>query len=155
MSLLLIVLTTCGCGAGDDGKSEFSGTVTWNGNPLPSGTIILAEGGDLDTAVIENGEFTIRAKPGTKKIVVTAEKDAGSQTDDRGETTQRMYQYIPAEFNDATTLTQQLTDSGAPIVVEMKGEERPAPSLTGDSQRRPASGGGREGGSGVRPGGAH
>lgn len=134
MKWLLTVITSaalCGCGGGvpDSGKSAYNGSITWNGAPLPSGTITFADpSGDLDAAQIAEGKFTVNLKPGQKALSVTAEKKVGERKEDRIPDPQPiMHQYLPPELNSASKLTHEVKGPDQEIKIELTGTEVPAP----------------------------
>ena len=136
--LITLALVTLGCGGGeDDGKQAISGTVTWNGAPLPSGNIsLVGAAGETDAAVVTDGAFEIRSKPGEKSVVVTAEKKGAMIPASTGVEAGRMpamestYQYLPKEFNSKTTLKQTIAADTTSITLDLKGEESPDPQTT-------------------------
>ncbi|MFV0446810.1 MAG: hypothetical protein ACK5Q5_24830 [Planctomycetaceae bacterium] len=131
---MLIVLSAaavfCGCGGTvSDGKSDYNGTVTWNGSPLPSGQIEFADvDGALDAAQITDGKFTIHSKPGVKTVSIKGEKKIGERTEERvPDPIPIMHQYLPKEFNEATQQSVELKGPEEPIVFDLTGTEVPAP----------------------------
>jgi hypothetical protein len=67
---LCLVLASVGCGS----KGTVSGKITYNGTPLPSGTVtFVPEKGEVVTAVIVDGKYTAQKVPtGPAKILVTS-----------------------------------------------------------------------------------
>jgi len=117
-----------GCGA-DDGKSEFQGTATWNGEPIEHGNVefhpLDNEGAQIDGAEIKNGAFTIRTTAGKKRVKVTAKKQVGmTEPTDRIPDPEPIYhQYIPPEFNKNTNL--ETTVGEGDVSLELTGKEVP------------------------------
>ena len=69
--MLSIVAAGCGGGTGDPNAVEVSGTVTYDGKPLKTGSIAFASsssrvGGPIDT----NGRYTVRVVPGDYQIAI-------------------------------------------------------------------------------------
>jgi hypothetical protein len=67
---LCLVLASVGCGS----KGTVSGKITYNGKPLPSGTVtFVPEKGSVVTAAIVDGKYTAEKVPtGPAKILVTS-----------------------------------------------------------------------------------
>jgi hypothetical protein len=92
---------------------EVSGTVTWNGDPLPRGNIIFAaeDGGPIeDHGKITDGEFRFRVRPGKKNVRITANRSTGKIDPVMGEAPRE--QYIPERYNSRTTLKVEVTPDG-------------------------------------------
>jgi hypothetical protein len=75
-----LLLAAAGCG----GKGNVSGTVRYNGEPLPSGEIaFIGQSGDkqVKKGLIRDGAYRIDAIPcGPVKITVTTSRPTGSST---------------------------------------------------------------------------
>lgn len=125
---LLGLFLLCGCGDSDTVKRvPVSGTVTLDGEPLPEGEIVLrpANGpGATDGGKIENGAFSFEVTPGSKSIEITAWREIpGSyQQLETGESGSSREQYVPSEYNEKTTLTADIPESGleSPLTFELK-----------------------------------
>lgn len=128
-----LFLATCisfgvlsGCGGEEEGPLtvQVSGTVTYDGEPLPEGRIVLrpAEGeGRGYSGRIEDGSFSFETEPGNKKVEITASREVEVdpsevspeeqvQLEEEGGTVPE--QYIPAQYNKETTLTAEVTEGG-------------------------------------------
>ena len=100
-------------GCDSDGKYPVSGTVTWNGDPVPEGSIIFTPVDPSvgpDATQIENGRFHLRASEGQKKVEIFADRDIGKR--DRVMNIVRREQYIPTRYNEKTELTVEVTAQG-------------------------------------------
>lgn len=78
-SALLLSLT--GCAAKSD-QGEVAGTVTFNGEPLKTGTIRFdpADGHTATAnAIITDGKYTAKMPPGEKRIAISAQKVVGKK----------------------------------------------------------------------------
>lgn len=140
--LMLSGLCIFGCSRGD-GKIPVTGTVTWNGSPLQSGTVtFLAEGKSSESAEVKNGEFRIRTTPGDKKVGVTAYREIAVSGGREGEV--RDHQYLPANCNQNSNLQVTVTANGDPVKFDLEGEEIPEPKGFGEFQERPNTDSGRE-----------
>jgi len=126
---LLVLVAVCfiafGCGE-NDGKSEFEGTITWNGEPIKSGNIELhPDGGEgqIDGAEIKDGKFTIRTTSGEKLVKVLASREVGkTKGDDRVPPEPIMHQYLPFEFNAKSTLKTTVNEASS-IELKLTGED--------------------------------
>lgn len=110
MRLLLIGLLCvvpgllAGCG-----KSEFetvTGTVTFDGQPLPDGDILFQPADPKygpDAGKINDGKFTLPVRPGSRKVEIRAVRMVPGKKGPMGEDAHE--DYIPAQYNDNTTLT--------------------------------------------------
>lgn len=113
--------------SGCSSELNVSGSVTWNGEPLPKGFIRFV---DLDGKTadeggnIVNGAFSFRAKPGTKRVEIRADREVPGAKLDPAMGAVPRHQYIPARYNDATTLEARVTASG-PNTFEYKLIEKP------------------------------
>lgn len=132
-SVVLLGVASAGCGGGakPDGKSEFQGTVSWNGAPLAKGNVTFyGDKGATDAADIREGAFTIRTTPGTKSVSVTAEKELGTPppTERIPNPSSVRFQYLPREINADSKLKQTLSAaSKEPLKIELAGKELPPP----------------------------
>src|SRR5690606_8439845 len=121
------IFLLCGCGESDTLKRvPVSGTVTLDGEPLPKGEIVFrpASGaGTTDGGQIENGSFSIEVTPGSKSVEITAWREIpGSHEQlESGESGSSREQYVPPEYNEKTTLTADIPESGldSPLTFEL------------------------------------
>lgn len=111
---ICVVISTSGCGkgSGDEIKrAEVSGSVTWDGNPLPEGMIsFYPEKGPAAQGVITNGTYKIKdnggVPVGTCKVTIEAMKETGKTLPGgaTGQPEKEKIQYLPAKYNSKTTL---------------------------------------------------
>ena len=110
-----LVMTACGGPAGP-AKYEVSGTVTFDGAPVPEGEIIFraADGGRSDAGQIKAGQYAFEATEGKKKVSITASREVPGEFDEQnpGEKVPMIAQYIPAQYNEETTLEAEVAGSG-------------------------------------------
>ena len=102
-----------GCG-GDSGRKSVEGTVTLDGQPLPSGsvTFVPLPGTKSPTAgaKVVDGKFSIPAQKGTFdgkfRVEITATRASGRKVPDRwtGKLVDDYQQYLPARYNTASKL---------------------------------------------------
>jgi len=126
---VLSTVILAGCG-GDTGprKVSVAGTVTFNGEPLESGEIVLraTSGGDpAGAGQISAGKFECKVTPGSKTVSITAWKEESGPAEglETGEAGGVSEQYLPATYNDETTLTAEIGDDGnSDLVFELKAE---------------------------------
>jgi len=91
---------------------EVSGTVTWNGAPVPHGDVVFAS---LDPHIpaaagrISDGAFSFRCKPGTKRAEIRSFRLSGKKTP-QGKPIGEMY--IPDQYNAESKLTADVTLNG-------------------------------------------
>ncbi|WP_437228596.1 hypothetical protein SH661x_000984 [Planctomicrobium sp. SH661] len=134
-SISLIILAGCltGCGMGTprDNKLPFNGTVTWNGEPLKAGALTLTGAeGDLDAAVIQDGAFRVRTKPGMKTVSVTSERKLGVPvaTPSNPSPAAVTFQFLPASVNDRSDVKKEFSSDSRKISIELSGIELVPPS---------------------------
>jgi hypothetical protein len=77
---LLAALTlglSAGCSANSNAPAKVAGKVTYNGNPLPAGTITFysEDKGDYSSALMEDGSYTISDLP-AGNLMVTVETES-------------------------------------------------------------------------------
>jgi hypothetical protein len=126
LSLILTVLCTAilfaGCGGATNGPATFpvSGKVTWDGKPLAEGNIVFRDAENKAVSAagkIEDGEFSFKAVAGSKKVVITASREVPGKTAVGGAPDEppvpAIEQYIPANYNEKTTLDAVVSDSGS------------------------------------------
>jgi hypothetical protein len=106
----LTSLSSCG-----DGKSSVSGTVTFDGQPVASGTIAFVKTeGDLvrEGAVIQNGEFQAALPPGKYKIELNAQKVVEKRKqkgfDGKEEEVEVTDELFPPRYNEKTEVIEEI-----------------------------------------------
>jgi len=117
--VLCSLLLSIGC---VNEKSSVSGTVTFEGQPVKSGTITFVKSdGDLmrEGAVIQDGSFEAHVPPGNYKIELNAQKVVRTRTqkgfDGKDEEVQVTEELFPERYNTKTSLTTKI-DRGANTV---------------------------------------
>lgn len=118
----LLAALACGCGGNADGRVSVSGSVSYNGEPVESGSITFVPTDSKKPRAageILNGKYTIPADkgpmPGPHKVEILANKKTGKQVTvpgDTGNKTDQVKQILPAKYNTATTLTAEIKPSG-------------------------------------------
>jgi hypothetical protein len=111
--LCLLLALMAGCGPSGPRTYEVSGTVTWNGKPLPQGDIVfLPVDGAVapDAGKIVDGRFTFRARAGKKRVEIHASRAEGP-VDPVMKTAPRK-SYIPPRYNAHSILQAEVTPGG-------------------------------------------
>jgi hypothetical protein len=110
----LFAAALLGCGPSKPETYPVSGTVTWNGQPLPEGSIRFepedAKGLPPDPGQIKDGKYQLQARPGKKRVQIYATRESGKIDPIMGAAPRE--QYIPAKYNDKTELRAEVTPDG-------------------------------------------
>ena len=118
---LLYVLAFCLLAAGckGDGNAKVIGNVNYDGKPIEKGIISFAEQtGSTPSAeaIITQGKYQVDVPPGKKLVKITASKVVSSRPAYEGAANSPMIeiteQYLPAIYNEQSTLTREITTSG-------------------------------------------
>ena len=128
LHLILIFLAVCslvpGCG---DGKSIVKGTVSFDGQPVKSGSITFVSiEGDLvrEGAVITDGAFTARLPPGKYNVELSAQRKAGTRTqkgfDGNDEVIQLTEELFPDYYNSKTELVETIRAGENVLTLQLK-----------------------------------
>lgn len=112
---LAIIGLSSGCGSGSSGPKTYSvtGTVTLDGSPLETGSVVFdpVDGAGQGCAgEIKAGKFNLKACVGSMKVSITSSKDTGKK-DQYGEA---IYENVlPREVYDVRSkLTANVTADG-------------------------------------------
>ena len=105
--LTLLVSSVIGCSR--DEKALVTGTVAFDGKPMPDGYVIFTpEGGGTPAAgPISDGKFSFLASPGTHRVEIEASQFVGPKNAVMG--LRAREQYVPARYNSASTLQREVT----------------------------------------------
>lgn len=98
-----------GCGPADPVRVPVSGTVTWQGQPVVQGDIVFEADGELpaaDAGKIVNGEYTLKATLGPKKVRIHASRE--DEVEDPVMKAKVRKPYIPPEYNATTKLSAEV-----------------------------------------------
>lgn len=116
---LFALLTVClfsglvGCGGAADGLQAVHGTVTFDGEPIEKGRILLRQTtGDQKAyaAEIANGRFELRAEEGPTSVEIRASRIIPGKFDHSNGVPEPVGEmYIPAKYNSKTELTADIT----------------------------------------------
>jgi len=117
--LVVLVLCFAGCSGSDDGPKTVtvSGEVILDGKPLEDGEIVFlpADGqGRSDAGRISEGHYSFESTLGEKKVDIQSWQEIPGTVKklESGEEGGEVEQVVPAKYNDETTLTANVTDSG-------------------------------------------
>jgi len=109
LAIALIALLGC---SREAPTYRVTGSVTWNGEPIPNGVINFIAADDAvapDTAKIVAGRYDARVKAGRKKIEIYADREKKLNTVmNQGE----REAYIPPKFNALSTITREVQPKG-------------------------------------------
>ena len=109
---IALLFSILGCGDSGPKKYPVTGNVTWEGQPLADGDIVLepTDGGVPDHGKIVAGKIDMEATAGPKKVSIQATKAAAEVDPDMGMAPQ--VQYIPHRYNARTELTAEVKADG-------------------------------------------
>ncbi len=102
-----------GCGGSGAATYPVSGTVSFDGQPIPEGRIsFVPEDGKAapDSGPIQNGKFQLRVKPGRHRVEIVADRPTGKIDPVMGMAPRESY--IPACYNSQTILRAEVTPQG-------------------------------------------
>ncbi len=131
---LAVVLPGCGGGGINEGDVPASGTVTFDGNPLKTGSIALiaADGSTTATGIINEGKFEIRqtasyagVAPGTYKVTVNSWIREPGSVSPEGEIIAEGERAIPEKFSnpEQSELTLTVPEKGSKaLALELKSQ---------------------------------
>jgi hypothetical protein len=106
-------LALCGCGGS---PVPVSGTVTFEGKPLPEGDIIFTDlEGKVapDAGKIRDGSYSVAVKPGKKKVEIRASKPIALPPGKKGPMGEgeMWVDYIPARYNTKSELAAEVSSA--------------------------------------------
>jgi hypothetical protein len=113
LCLVLVFVLVVGCGETKTKTASVKGTVTLDGQPLKEGEIFFSlEGKPPHILEIKDGVFSGAAAIGKNRVEIRAYKPgAPLSTDPTG--TPPKVNYIPAKYNDQSTLDADVPAGGA------------------------------------------
>ena len=112
LAVSLVALGLIGCSPKGPKVYPISGTVTFNGKPVPDGDIVLLTSGEVDEpGKIKDGKFAFTARAGNKRVKIMASRQEGPVDPQMGAAP--LTQYIPAKYSsEQTELTMEVKESG-------------------------------------------
>lgn len=135
--MIAVVAGILGCRKSDGlNRVEVSGTVTFDGAPLETGSIaLIPEEGTAGPSVggpIQAGKFQLTAAEGPVagkyKIMIRASRktgrqiEAGEGADDPTAMVDEIEMFIPEKYNSKTELTAEIGPSTGPLAFDLKSE---------------------------------
>lgn len=109
MLLMAVVVPLVGCGDGTPPRYSLSGVVTFDGQPIPEGSIMFQAADKRsapDTAQIVDGKYSLKLQAGQKLVMVEASKFVGPEDKTMG--VRPRDQYIPHRYNVESKLTMEV-----------------------------------------------
>lgn len=120
LSGAMFVLLIASC-SGAPRLYTVSGTVTYQGKPIPLGQIVFADAAGNSPAsagAIEQGSYTLETTPGAKSVRITATKETGKMIEGAmGAEYPEVIDLLPEQYNSATTLQANIAPD-RPLVVD-------------------------------------
>ncbi|MDB5335632.1 MAG: hypothetical protein JWN70_1251 [Planctomycetaceae bacterium] len=126
----LAVLTTIAAGCGGSGQPNnhrVSGTITFDGQPVASGQIILfpvEAGGTPDAANIKDGKYSLLARKGEKRVQIEATRDVPGKIitlpPPLTGTKPVTEMYIPIVYNSKSKLTVKVPETSSSSKFDFK-----------------------------------
>jgi hypothetical protein len=113
MPFALLFFAVAGCAPPQSDLVDVTGSVTWQGAPLPSGMIVLKPTDPAKPPVgakIVNGQFALRSKPGPMRVEIEAVRDSPRRYPIEGARLGEMY--IPAKYNAQSELQVEVASPG-------------------------------------------
>ncbi|QDU07611.1 hypothetical protein [Gimesia aquarii] len=111
-AIVLLIFTGCGGTSDAPQQVKVEGTVTFDGEPLSTGSIVFdpSDGkGGSSAGGIENGKFQFDSQLGKKKVLISATRETGEKDQYDEPITES---YIPKQYNSETTLTAEVKPDG-------------------------------------------
>lgn len=107
--LVVFTLAVAGCGEPGPKKYDVTGTVTYDGQPLPQGDIVFhpedksvgPEGGK-----IKDGKYALKVREGKNRVEIRATRPVPGKKGPMGE--DAIEDYIPKQYNEKSKLTAEV-----------------------------------------------
>ena len=109
----IALVIAVGCTPSGPRKVEVSGTVKFDGKEIAEGDIVFHsddKSAGPDGAKIVGGKYTIQAREGKNKVEIRATRTVPGKKGPLGE--DWVEEFIPAEYNDKSTLSHDVKSSG-------------------------------------------
>jgi len=107
--LPLLAVAIAGCGDGKPPSFPLSGTITFEGSPIPEGTIMfipLNKRSGTARADIVDGKYSLELPAGQQRVIVEASRFIGPEDKTMG--VRPRDQYLPERYNVETTLSMEV-----------------------------------------------
>ena len=111
--ICLLAVLAAGCSPSGPKTYPVSGTVTFNGQAVQKGHIVFSplDGSTApDAGEILNGEFSLRAQAGKKRVEIDADREVGKM--DPVMHTIPRESYIPEKYNTQSILEKEVVPDG-------------------------------------------
>jgi hypothetical protein len=111
-----------GCGGSGPESIPITGTVTFDGQPIPTGNItLMAADGKIapDAGSIVKGQFAFSAKPGLKRVEIQAERMGAPDPEMKSP---NRFQYIPAKYNAESTLRADVSATSTTFTFDLRSD---------------------------------
>jgi len=113
-----------GCDSKGSAVIKVTGQVTFDGAPLPAGTITFKRAGDLKafSGEIKNGSYEVPCEEGDMIVEITAMREVPGKfdTSNPGVKVPLKEQYIPAMYCTASTLSAKVDSSHKNFPFDLK-----------------------------------
>jgi hypothetical protein len=113
--VLLLLLALGGCYDQGPSKYKVTGSVMWEGEPIPDGYVVfqpLDRDFTDDAGPIKEGTFEFEATAGEKRVQIHASRPDPSGKVDPAMGMVARQVYIPSHYNSETTLTATVKSDG-------------------------------------------
>lgn len=119
--LISTLLVVAGCNASSESPLPLAGSVEIDGRPISQGSVtFLSSTGDVATGQISNGQYAIPSAQGlpagTYGVQIYGQEPTGKTQPDpdvRGQTIEVMRSVVPAQYNERSELTVEITAQSA------------------------------------------
>ena len=105
----VLLSIVCGCSDGKAAKYPLSGTIMFDGKPIPEGSIMFVPSdrhSSTETAPIVDGKYSLELPAGQKLVMVEASRFIGSE--DKAMGVRPRDQYLPDRYNVESKLTMEV-----------------------------------------------
>jgi len=112
-TVVILLIACAGCNPSGPKLAQVSGTVTWNGEPIPAGNISFfqVDGNSNEVGgTITNGKYDLGVPPGKCRVEIHASREKPGQKDTVMGLRAREA-YIPIRYNSKTILTAEVQEN--------------------------------------------
>ena len=126
-NVLFLLVCSLLLGCSGDGKYPVTGTVTWNGEPIPADhnghvTFMPVDASIApDSGPIVDGVYSFRSTPGEKKVEILISRPKGKVIESMGMAPEEMY--IPEKYNELSELTVEVTAGENQLPFDLVGDK--------------------------------
>lgn len=126
VSIACFALALSGCG---DGSSTVDGELLLDGTPVKEASVTFLKTGDgamREGAVVKDGKFSMKLKPGDYRVEVTGRKVTGTRKqkdfDGKMEEVELTGELFPERYNVKSELKETVKAGGNRIKLDLKGK---------------------------------